>query len=120
METWLFNAATVGLTTVAIPLLVCARGKLSAPRSAAWIALLIGNAFANAMFWTWLRSVLLEEAPWSYSGPLYIHWGVVLGTFVAWQQRIRWKARCELGPGEHERAKQRSSSQRREEAVAEL
>jgi hypothetical protein len=91
METWLFNAATVGLTTVAIPLLVCARGKLSAPRSAAWIALLIGNAFANAMFWTWLRSVLLDEAPWSYTGPLYIHWGVVLGTFVAWQQRIRWR-----------------------------
>jgi hypothetical protein len=89
MESLIFNSLTVALTTLAIPFLVSFRGRLRKPGSGGWVTLLIMNACVNALFWIWLRSTLIESASWSYSGPLYIHWGIALGSFIAWHLRIQ-------------------------------
>jgi peptidoglycan/LPS O-acetylase OafA/YrhL len=85
MIEWLFfNAVTVALSALVLPaVLFCLlHVRLSSGRLA---AVLIVNALVVALLWVTLRSQFLHGEQWSYSGPLYIHWGIVLGSLAAWQ-----------------------------------
>ena len=85
MTPLLFNAVTVALSTLLLPgTIYWLRGRRRLP-SGINITVLAVNALALALLWIYLRSTFVHGEHWSYSGPLYIHWGIVIGSLVAWR-----------------------------------